>query len=496
MTHASSLQIKKEIRALLPAWLASAAIIILTWLSGGAFFFLPAILAYCLGALALGAFSIGHEYTGRTLGFLLTQAIDRRRLFALKLGVLAIMLVTLGVVAWEGMSVGLGLDAQRIPRVWILFLPALCGLCVAPLLTMISRSPLGGVVFTIVVMASMWGLGEVSSVIRYGAESAGSAEPKIFRMAVVSWGITIVSFLAAIASWRSFVRLEAIEDRDADVQLPAWLRVQARDKGDPRASARPGVVLQLVSTELYLPQMTFVVAGIYLLGWAASALLELYTKDVDSMHLGALTILYGQMLGLLAGSLASAEERQLGTLQWQVLLPLATWKQWATKAGVALTLAMLLGFALPSLLASIGLLGGEMPSMAGLAVTVAAFGFVGLYVSSFSTSGVRALLASIPVVLGSVIAIRTVTGVALAQVARLLSGVHARSPQRQFLLVALHSWTPRIIVAFVGTAIVMLLWFGLVNHRSMERRTRRIVIQGVCLFSTLAIAGFFLAMVT
>ena len=39
------------------------------------------------------------------------------------------------------------------------------------------------------------------------------------------------------------------------------------------------------------------------------------------------------MLALLIGSLASAEERQLGTLEWQGLLPMASWKQWAAKVG-------------------------------------------------------------------------------------------------------------------------------------------------------------------
>jgi hypothetical protein len=155
---------------------------------------------------------------------------------------------------------------------------------------------------------------------------------------------------------------------------------------------------------------------------------------------------------------------------------------------LALTLAMVLGFGLPSLMASMGLLAGEMPSLAGLAAAVATFALAGLYVSSLSTSGVRALLVSIPVVLGSVVLIRTVMGAALAQGARMLPGVHGRL-LRRFPLAALSSRAP-LIILLVGTAIVMLLWFGLVNHRSMERHTRRVCVQGVWLFSTLAIAAF------
>ncbi len=45
--------------------------------------------------MALGAQSFGHEYSHRTLGLLLSQPADRRRLFLYKLGVLFVMLATL-----------------------------------------------------------------------------------------------------------------------------------------------------------------------------------------------------------------------------------------------------------------------------------------------------------------------------------------------------------------------------------------------------------------
>ena len=53
---------------------------------------------------------------------------------------------------------------------------------------------------------------------------------------------------------------------------------------------------------------------------------------------------------ILIGSLASAEERQLGTLEWQTLLPSPAWQQWAVKVGVTFGLALLLGVGLPALL--------------------------------------------------------------------------------------------------------------------------------------------------
>ncbi len=53
-----------------------------------------------LGSVALGALSIGHEYTNRTLTLLLSLPAARRRLYLVKLGVLGPMVLTLGALAF------------------------------------------------------------------------------------------------------------------------------------------------------------------------------------------------------------------------------------------------------------------------------------------------------------------------------------------------------------------------------------------------------------
>src|SRR5439155_11285465 len=87
---------------------------------------------YCIGIAALGALSIGHEYNHRTLGVLLSQPMRRERLFLLKLTVLAAPLAALaGVLAailWR--------DPHFSPLGLVVVAPVLCGLFVAPWLTM------------------------------------------------------------------------------------------------------------------------------------------------------------------------------------------------------------------------------------------------------------------------------------------------------------------------------------------------------------------------
>ena len=91
------------------------------------------LLGFAFGSVALGAQSFGHEYSHRTLGLLLSQPVDRRRLFFYKLAVLSVMLVTLtgghpadvsdDLLASRRLSAYRALDAV---------LAAACGLFLAP----------------------------------------------------------------------------------------------------------------------------------------------------------------------------------------------------------------------------------------------------------------------------------------------------------------------------------------------------------------------------
>ena len=78
---------------------------------------------------------------------------------------------------------------------------------------------------------------------------------------------------------------------------------------------------------------------------------------------------------------------------------MASWKQWIVKAGTAIGLAMLLAVALPALLLSVS--GGAIRINAWYACVILLLTAVSLYVSSLSTSGLRALLVSLPVSLCS-----------------------------------------------------------------------------------------------
>jgi len=488
--------VRKEFRALATPWLACFATLVAAAAFGGGPSLGLAVPAYFVGAVALGALSVGHEYSHRTIGLLLSLPVRRERLFLEKLGVLAALLLTLYAAA----AVMMG-DTARLhdaggratERAAMLVLPVLCGLFVAPWLTMLCRGPVAGTVFSIAVPGLLLVLGEAAGVLVYGSRSAAAD----FRLIVLWIGMLAACGIGGVSSWRLFRHLEAVDDRGEDVRLPEWLRrpIPAAAVA-PRATRHP--VWLLVAKELRLQQMPLVLGALYLLAWVGvSSVRHLFPPVTDIFTV--LTVFYCGLIALLIGCLAFAEERQIGTLQWQLLLPMATWKQWSVKVGVALGLALVLGLGVPALVA-----GGMQLLPAGLrhepidglvlALPAVVLTVTGLYVSSLCSSGLRALLMSIPAVLGTALFVgmleRPLTKAAFALVSYVPASMIPRReielpvfiPQLRLVLI------PQLSLLLVGGLLALLLRFGYVNYRSTDRVRSRTMKQVMGLACGVAIA--------
>jgi hypothetical protein len=427
----------KEVRALLPVWLGCLALMVAGAAADHGALRDFVMMFYCAGSVALGALSIGHEYAHGTLPLLLSQPGSRARLFLLKQSVLAVMLL---IMAWVASSIVL---VPSSVTAGFVALSALGGLFIAPWLTMVARNPLAGTVFTIVIPGLLWMV-----VIGFVADP--------LKLVVFWRGMLGLSAVAAVLSWRGFMRLEAIEGRGADVRWPTAARLA------PARSRHP--IWLLVKKELSLQQLTFAVAGIYLLGWATASLLVRVDSRSEDLF-GALTALYSGLLALVIGSLASAEERHLGTLEWQVLLPMASWKKWIVKAGMAIGLVMLLAIGLPALLLSVS--GGAIRINAWYACAILLMTTASLYVSSLSTTGLRALLVSLPVSFGLMYLI--------------VWWVQSQLSQLQLF----------VLLAGVGA---VAQYFALLNHRSTERGARRVGLQVFCMAGCLAFCAALLTL--
>jgi hypothetical protein len=221
----------KEARALWPTCGAAAATVALTSFTYPRF----TPLAYALGALALGAQSFGHEYGYRTLGTLLMQPLDRRKIFAIKIGALALMLVLLASVTWLALANG-----RRWDPVLVLSLPPLGAVAFGPWLTMLCRNQLAGALFSgvpagVVLAAAQW--------IAYQVHVTDDDAAALLIRQIWFGTMAVITPIAAVVGWRLFLRLEALEGNGRAIQLPSLFKGRT-----PPYMMNP--VLQLIMKEL------------------------------------------------------------------------------------------------------------------------------------------------------------------------------------------------------------------------------------------------------
>jgi ABC-type transport system involved in multi-copper enzyme maturation permease subunit len=475
MTRTAGLSpaLSKEIRALLPLWGASVAALAaaFVWREGHRFL-LPgpkvALFAYVVGSLAIGAQSVGQEYTYRTLPMLLSQPADRRRVYLLKFVVAAVMLMTLAAFA-----------AITFAKVWrpesarfaIVILPVLCGLFLAPLLTMICRSTLAGMILGGTAMALTWFATLAIAWFGFGVDTDAAENMILGRWTL---GMIVVCPVVGLLGWRRFRELEATDVASPALHLPRWLKAAqgARHHHPLRA---------LAAKEVHLQQMAFVITGLNIIGWAILLLGQRYIPSWSTFPLGAVMLLYCTGLAIVIGALASAEERQHGTLDWQLLQPTPAWQQWMVKIGVTLGLALLFGVGLPVLLIQLTPHDSlRAIRMSGdLAVLIVLLTVSSVYISSLSSSGVRAMVLSLPAGIAVAYFVQMVSGALRWVTLKLAGPLMADIVTGSIAPPSIDSTDVLVFAArgFSLTLLPLLLWFGFVNHTSTERTARRIVQQ-------------------
>lgn len=204
--------VAKEIRALGPWWLASVLVIAADAYARHYRILPIGMLAFVTGTLALGAQSLGHEYTNRTLEGLLAQPCDRRRIFAIKLLVLLPLVLTLGLVGWLCLTNG-GLPSRSSWRAGPFFvLPPLLAITVAPWMTMMTQSTLAAVVFTAALPGTLWTLFTVAAAL-VGLDYDG-------WVGIWIGGVLTLCAASAILGWRRFRFLEPGDATAIEVTMP------------------------------------------------------------------------------------------------------------------------------------------------------------------------------------------------------------------------------------------------------------------------------------
>lgn len=447
---------RKEARALVPTWAAAVAAIVVAELTfrrlGG--------VTYVCAAFALAAQAVGHEYRYRTLGTLLVQPVDRRRVYAVKLGVLALMLSALAAVAWA--VLGETSSPPGWDRPLVIALPALGALLFAPWMTMLCRSPLAGTLFSAVPLGTVFVGAQWLADQIHGSDHAAAA-----GLVRQLWfgAMAVMAPAAAVLGWRRFITLEVVEGDGPVIQLPQLFK-RATIGGSRHH------LWQAVVKEVHLQQITLVTVALFV-AWSIWGLIQVSRGAVDIEVVTVLITIYLAATALLIGSLASAEERQLGTHELELMLPVPAWQKWTVKVTVAMTLSVLLAAVLPVLVLSFAPVEvTRRMFLSDAIVAVLVVTAIGIFVSSLSTSGVSALATAAPAAMGAFYFAQSVATVANASSAHpaIASGFGSMGS-----------------VALVVLLVTALLWLGFVNHRAIDRRPGRVAQQVAGLLAVIAL---------
>lgn len=482
--------VAKELRELGPLWLGAIAFVATCSivLPGQGIVF--GLSLYALAAVALGAMSMGHEYRHRTLGLLLAQPVRRSSVLLAKFGVLLGLLVLLGASVWTVWS----LDEWRVaasaassvgprmrPNLAMVGLPLACGLFLAPWLTMLCRSELAGMVFAAAVPAVLWIAGQVVAVRTYGMSTLRDAEIVALRSAIVEPAMVVACVVGAVGSVYWFLNLQETGGRATEVRLPSWLRVGDTTAQPGRGFGRRSPYWMLAKKEVRLQHLPFALAVLFAIAWVGLAWSQTGDSqlDLDTLRKG-LSVFYVGTVTMLVGAIASAEERQLGTLPAQSLVPMAAWKLWTVKVVCALSVLAVLTVAVPWALGTVapgpsGVFGWPRNLSRMYLLVSSAFGslfVLSLYVSSVNTGGLRAFLVTIGAVVAAGSALGLVVDVMNHLAGSWLSRALVEVPWLGRLGVTgrAFSLAVRWMSLGFGAAIAVLLFrLAMVNHRFVER---------------------------
>jgi ABC-2 family transporter len=459
--------INKEVRALLPAWAACALAIPVSRWNVEPFKYLG-VPAFFLGTAALGAWVMGHEYADGTLASLLTIPVPRRRVWITKLAVLAPMLAALAAIGRLSVQLDIG-DLKLGAALFIL--PPIVSLFVAPWLTMLTRSPLAGAVFTFAALGGSLAAGEWIGDLLYGY----TQQVDVFRMEFLWWSLAGLTAVAAVLGWRGFATLEALDGHDADIELPS---VPGRAR--VAAATRRHPLLRLIAKELRLQQLAIVVAVLWALVYTTIEATghRVLASDVSATVLAVFSVFYTLVLPVVIGSLACAEERHFGTLDTQLLLPVRCSTQWfvksATALGLAVTLALLLPVALARLFGDVLPVAPRGTPMAEPIIVVLGVTSISLYVSTLARSGLRALMGSIAAVIafGFVLLKELQSGLG-RQIFRIVHEARPAHAHTGFFVPSTYMIGP-----FSGFVLLaLLLVFALPNYRYTARRPALVAVH-------------------
>lgn len=394
--------LRKDVTVLRLAWLGSvlAVQVALLPVDEGGGLAVPLLVG---SAVLMAAMPFGIEFLHRTLPGLLSQPVSRWEVWRIKMGVSgAALLLLWAVTMLSAAALGRPLPGG-VPVGLLGIVAAAWG--ATPYWTLVTRSLLAGAVFSLAAPVLAVGIAALGILM---AEGSPAQSERMWSgwMTAIGWGALLVyAGSATVATARRWRTMEA-PDAGAGETAGVFLGAGRTPRSARRATAMratgpdgfPGRLVTLAIKEVRLQTVTLATLGVMVLGWVMLRMLP--SAGVAAQGFQGLVLLLAGMTMLLAGATAIAEERRLGTLEGQLLLPVSRAWQWRVKGVLALALGVPACFAVYGAVRNL-----VFPTpwvLTGLAIGAVP---VALLVSSGAANALRALLGSLAlIVLASVLA--------------------------------------------------------------------------------------------
>jgi len=446
-----------------------------------------AVTAFGFGCLLMGASAFGSEFEQRTLAGLLGQPLPRGVVYLEKLGTLGLLLAFATVNLVLTLWLVPGLQFSSGDAATVLLVPVFA-FCSGPLFSLLSRSTLAGMIFTLTVPFVVWlGTAFVVQKVLWFFPLGLSSED---GLPWLPWIGTPVYLLAtATWGWRRFRSLE-VRDGGAGGRSNTGLHPLSLPVDRLLASWLPAASggARLIRKELRLHVVPWLVAGITVGLWILLLVLRLSVTQGDLATalnefstVAGIAGLLGTVILVSTGAACVAEERELGTLEWQLTQPAPLRRQWLTKVAVAAALALGLGVLLPATLvwASFDQLKLHQES-GGMYVTATYAGFLllafttSIYASSIARNTMMAVATAAGIGSGLVALIAMMV---LAGGATLDGALSTASERWGPAEVPPPAWAPTkeqvqdFSTGFVAVTVILfvaaLLWLGGRNYRRL-----------------------------
>jgi len=422
-----SIVLRKELRLLLPAWVATVVMTTVpAWCTHAAWFArnglavgIVSIACFALGTLFLALSPFGQEISFGTFSLMLAQPQTRRRLWWIKMAALAAA-VALSLAAmclsWQLRTRGIVM-MKNMPFSSVLtgFGP-LAGFDALLAMVVVSSGLWTTLLFRQVTAAFWFSLFVPAAILVLVQWLTGDG-PQALPAEVVVMGVYSIAGFALAG--RLFLRAQDTPWGNEEVSLPASrgrsLRLLA-----PVFQQRRGSWAALLGKELQMQQVTVIMAAVLGLIYLA-AILVLARKhswlNGFMAGLGELFWMPWLLVPLMIGSAAVAEERRLNTLPGQLCLPARKRTLFGMKLAVVLYLGVVFGAVMPWLLSGLSHWAVVRASLAGLSsldafailsVLTAAIAF---YASSLSRTDIQAFAIALVLTMLACAAVSMITTV-------------------------------------------------------------------------------------